>query len=308
MGSRNFKKSGGYLNGVAVTFLGYRWTDDVPSKDGPISWADAPKKIAVPGGKPKDRFHGLQMEITVLPDGAKEPVTQMLFGGGWDDFTVSEDSLTLSNPKGGSADLGEDTGVAKFVTSALQAGFPLEELPEDDSVINYEAFNGKRFYLVQRKNEKMAREGKKRVDKNNKNRSYDYTDLVVDQYLGEAEETPVAAQPAKQAAKPTGATAVKAAAAKTSAPRANGKANGKVATTFDLASASENVILSVLTDNGGSLTKTKMGTKILQALMNDKEHRDDIRKWAMSDDNLSALAEQGTISYDQPSSEVSLPY
>jgi hypothetical protein len=305
MGSRasTFKKGGGFLNNVDLTWLSYRFTDDVPSKEGPQAWADVPKKIKGKDGKTKERFHALNLEITVLPDGAKEAVTQSLFAGGWDDYVVSEDGLTLTAPNGGEVTIGADTAAGKLIITAIEAGFPEEDLDEDPNIVNFEPMVNRRYRLVQRRNDEATRKYGKRVDKKNPKRSYDLTDLVVDQYYGvvEAAARPTAKAAAKSAAAPAKKTSP---AATTASPskKANGKATAPAAE--DVSSLATTTLLEVLSENDNSITKTKLGTKVLQRLMKHPQ-RDDIRTWLFNDDNLAELSETG-VTYDPASGVISV--
>src|SRR6266850_652894 len=117
MGARpsSFKRGGGFLNGVDGVWSDYIWTDEFNGKP------------FVPGRDPKtkkERFHTLYMLITAQVDGADEVVTTTLFAGGADDFEISADGKTLSNPEGGPVALGASTSVGRFISSLVDAGFP----------------------------------------------------------------------------------------------------------------------------------------------------------------------------------------
>jgi hypothetical protein len=193
MGSRpsQFKKGGGFLNGVDGVITGYRFTDEFNGK-------------AFEGGKDpktkKEKFHSLFCEVSVRVDGADEDVTQHLFAGGYDDFEVSEDGLTLTNPAGGECNIGGNTSTAKFFGSLVAAGFPEDNFSDDPDSVNFEPAIGARVKFVQRKDEESTRKLGKRKDKKT-GKEYDRTDLVIDAVY-EVGAAPVAAAPAK--GKPAG--------------------------------------------------------------------------------------------------------
>ncbi len=141
MGSRpsSFRKSGGFLNGVDGVITGYRCTDEfngVPFKPGKNA-----------EGKPK--FHSLQFELSVRLDGADEDITQNLFAGGYEDYEVSENELTLTSPEGGSCSIGANTAVGKFISSLVAQGFPETNLSDDPNSINLEPIVGTRVRFGQ---------------------------------------------------------------------------------------------------------------------------------------------------------------
>ena len=112
MGARpsTYKKGGGFLNGVDGTITGYQWTDEFNGK------------AFVAGRDPKtkkERFHSLYLVPTVRVDGADEDVNTTLFAGGYDDYEVSEDGLTLTDPAGGDVSIGANTAAGKLLQSLV---------------------------------------------------------------------------------------------------------------------------------------------------------------------------------------------
>jgi hypothetical protein len=294
MGARpsGYKKSGGFLNGVDGTITAYRFTDDQPSKDGPVAFKAG--KVKGTDGKLKERFHTLYMELSARADGAKEDVTTHLFGGGYDDFTVSEDGLTLTAIEDGApVTLGGNTDVARFVTSLVEAGFPETNFDEDETQINFEPMVGARVRFVQRRDEEATKKFGKRVDKRT-GKSYDRQYLVVDQVydLAQAEtKTNGAAKTIKKAA---------AAPAKAVTP-AKGTKPAKAAAE-DVSELATQTLLDILGENDNSIQKIKLSTRILQRLMKHPQ-RDDVRKWLFNDENLAGI--EG-VSYDQAEGTISV--
>src|SRR5213593_1624882 len=88
MGARpsSFKKGGGFLNNVDGTFKGYQFTDEFNGE---------PFNPKAKGKDGKPRFHSLYFVPSVRVDGADEDVTTTMFVGGFDDWNVSNDGLTI---------------------------------------------------------------------------------------------------------------------------------------------------------------------------------------------------------------------
>jgi hypothetical protein len=233
MGARpsGFKTGKGFLNGVEGTIVGYEFTDDMFVEGGgrePFK----PGKVKGKDGKLKDRFHSLNFILQVLVDGAETPITQALFAGGADDWSISEGGLEIFDAQYPDADvaeeaeiadpknarqLGANTGFAIFLSSLVEAGFPAQNLPETRA--NFEAIIGTRCRFVQREDPNMK--GQKRKAKNGK--EYNYTNTVVDDVLGlpETTETPAATVTKAAPVAKTATVATKTApAAKAAAPKA----------------------------------------------------------------------------------------
>lgn len=303
MGARpsTFKRGGGFLNGVDGVITSYRFTDQSPSKDGPVDFK--PGKHKGPDGKLKDNFHSLYFELHARADGAKEEVQTSLFAGGYDDYEVSEDGLTLTSPDGGPVSIGASTAAGIFITSIVEAGFDENEFDEDETTANFEPIVGKRYRFVQRRNDEATKKLGKRVDKKT-GKAYDRNDLVVDQYYGPVEETVTpTARPTTAASKPSASKAAPTSSAKT---ETKSKPNGKAGTptpAFDVAERSSQVLTDILAESGGSITKARLSSRIIQRLMKDVPVRDAVREFLGSDENLSAM--EG-ISYDLPSRTISL--
>ena len=163
-GSRpsTFKTGGGFLNNVDGTITDYRFTNE------PFPGADVARK---------GEFRPLWCELSIRVDGSETAITQRFFAGSADDWEISADGKTLEELRDGVA-LGNKTDFALFLNSLVVKGFPETRLPED--TVNFEAIIGTHVRFVQVRNERMAEQKKKRLDKRT-GREYDYTNTVVDQ-------------------------------------------------------------------------------------------------------------------------------
>lgn len=273
MGSRpsSFKKGGGFLKGVDGVITGYQFTDEFNGQ------------AFVPGNKPgtkEPKFHSLYMLITAKVDGADEEVNSTLFAGGFDDFEVSEDGLTLTMADGGPCALGGNTGVAKFIASLCDGGFPESNFSDDEESVNFEPMIGTRVRFDQRTDkETTAKKGQRKDKKTGK--MYDRQDLVVDTVYdlpgAVAKTNGKAATPAKGAVKPV---------------------NGKSAkpAVIDLKELAGAALVEILEAAGGKITKQKLSMKTLTTpMLKGNDRRDDVREWLFDDDNLAELVEDGVI-------------
>ena len=289
MGARpsQFRKGGGFLNGVDGTWVDYQWTDEFNGQ---------PFKPGVDPKTKKTRFHSLYFVPQILVDGADEPVTVSLFAGGYDDFEVSDDGHTIvgvgetdETPIESRRQLGAGTAFAKVIASLVEAGFPEGNLPDD--VINYEAVIGARCRFVQRKNAEDTQKLGKRKAKDGK--EYDRQDLLIDQVYDlpdvEAKPNGKTKAPVKTAAKP--------AAGKATVAKAKGATKGA-----DVSELSADTLRAILEDKGGSIQKPKLSMAILTKLMKHAQ-REDVRKFLFNDENLSNI--EG-VAYDQASGEIAL--
>jgi len=277
MGSRpsSFKKGGGFLNGVDGVITGYRWTDEFNGE------------AFVPGKDPKtkkDKFHSLFCEVSVRVDGADEDVTQHLFAGGFEDFEISEDGLTLTAPDGGECTIGQNTGAAKFWGSLCAAGFPEDNFSDDPNSVNFEPAVGARVKFVQRKDEESTRKLGKRKDKKT-GKEYDRTDLVVDVVY----ELPgTAAAPAK-GAKPAAKAPAK--GAKTSA-----------APTVDIDAIAAQTVVEIVTRMAKPTDKKKFSMESLKSPVlksgDGATVKEAVRKRIYEDDYLQSLADGDGVEYE----------
>lgn len=278
MGARpsSFKKGGGFLNNVDCVITGYEFTDEFNGE--PFKPGKDPKTK-------KDKFHSLNVLLSVRVDGSDEDTTTTLFAGGFDDFEITDDGKTLTPAEDGH-ELGANTAFAKLITSLVEAGFPETSLPEDR--INYESIIGTRVRLVQRKNEEETKRLGKRKDKKS-GKEYDRNDLVVDQVY----ELPGAKAEAKKTggkANPPSKTGKKTAAPAAAEPE------------VDLEQLAKDTLVAIIADAGGSIAKSKLSMKVLTKLMKH-EQREDVRKLIFTDE---FLALQDGWTYDKAKATVKI--
>lgn len=264
MGARpsQFKRGGGgFLKGVDGVITGYEMTDQFNG--------NAYSAAKVNGKVP---FHSLYCVLSARVDGADEDVTTTLFVGAADDFEVTDDGHTLTPVEEG-RELGANTPFAKLITSLVEAGFPETNLPEDS--INFESIIGTRVRFEQRTDVEGTKKLGKRKDKKT-GKEYDRQDLVIDQVYS-LPGTQTTAAPTKVAGK---APAAKAAGktAKATAPAAG----------TDVAELAAETVTAIVVDADGSITKTKLGMKLIAKLMKHPA-REDVRKWVNEDANLSSI-------------------
>lgn len=271
MGARpsTFKKGGGgFLNGVDGKISGYRWTDQFNGED------------FVPGKKSKengggDKFHSLFMELSARADGADEDVTQSLFAGGWDDFEVSEDGLTLTSADGGECSIGANTPAGKFVASLVEGGFKESRFSDDADSVNLEPMVGERVRFGQAV--VLGKDGKprKRVAKKGKfkGREFDDTTTIVEQVYGPSEATGKAGKGAKADAKPA----------------KKGKPAPAEEEDDSLEAIATKFLVKIVTANKGKMTKGKVSMQLLKPENGLFKHpdREDIRKLLNSDKFLN---------------------
>jgi hypothetical protein len=276
MGARpsSYKKGGGgFLKNVDGVITGYEFTDEFNGN---------PYSAKPVGGKVP--FHSLYALLSVRVDGADEDTTTTLFVGGADDFEITDDGHTLTPVEDG-RELGANTGFATLITTLVEAGFPETNLPED--VINFESIIGTRVRFNQRINAEMKAKGKVRTDKKTK-KTYPYEDLVIDQ---------VYSLPGTETAKPAAAKAGKAAPAAKA-----GKAAKAVPAGVDVAELATDTLTTILSEAGGTITKAKMGMKVIAKLMKDP-NREAVRKFLFDDENLGAI---DGVDYDKATSTISI--
>lgn len=311
MGARptSFKKGGGFLDGVDVTFVDYQFTDEFNGE--PFK----PGKIKDDKGKLIDKPHNVNAFITFQVDGAEEPTTTTLkVSGNFDDWAISDDGHamwdasyeTIEEAEANDADakqLPAGTAFAKFVTSFVEAdatGQLVESLPE--ARIDYSALIGARIRTVQKTDAERTKKYGQKKSKNGK--SYDRKDLVVEQIysFGEEAEQAPAPTPAKAIPKP----AAKAVATKPAAKPTPAKAKGKPAPApepeFDLDAETSSALKEVLQAAGGSLKKGQLSMKLLNARMQHPE-REAIRKRVFDDEFLASV---DGVSYDKAKGTVTL--
>lgn len=290
MGARptQFKKSGGFLNGIDGVITDYTFTDEFDGE------AFKPGRNAV---TKKEKFHSLNVLLTVRPDGADEDVSTTLFAGGFDDFKISDDGKTIwdaqyetqeeADAATDARQLGANTAIATLISSLVDAGFPITNLSDAQST-NFEPIIGSRVRFVQRVNAEATKKLGKRKSKDGK-KEYDRQDLVIDQVYSVGDGTVAETEPVKPTKGGKPAPATKPVAGK------KGKTEPAVEDIKDL---SATTLVSILSDNDGQIAKSKVSMKVLTALMKHPQ-REDVRKWLFDDENLASLVEDGVITYNK---------
>ena len=265
------KAGGGFLSGVAGTIVGYSFDAK--------QW-DAKKK----GGDP---YTTLSVELEIKPDGADGPVSQFLQAGFlYENHSISDDGQTLESDND-RAIIAEDSEIAKFLQSAVDAG--LDENPfVEANLRNLSGLVNQRFVFKRVVDEEGTKKFGKRKgkDKDGKVQEYNRDFLLVAEYLGEVE-------PEKKG------SGRKATAAKTStAVKGGGKVNGaaKNAEVEALVEQAEGVLVTILADVDKAVDRTGLSAKIVRYSTENKfsedaaEHnsiRESLRKLIGSEDFLS---------------------
>jgi hypothetical protein len=281
--------SGGFLNGVAGVIVGYNFE----AKE----WTNKAGKD----------YTTLSVKLDILQDGADKAVPQFLQAGFiYDNQTISEDGQTLSSDDD-NAIIGEDSEIARFLVSAVEAGLAEDAIQEDlrdlSGLVN-QRFTFKREIDV----EGTAKFGKKKSvsKKNGKEYSNDRDFLLVKEYHGVVE-------PAKKGAakKATATAAAKPAAA---AKKANGAA--KNAEADALIDSATGVLLSILTDAPkNTVDRTSLSAKIMKYSTENPfsadaaEHtqlRESLRKLVTSEDFLNLEGRGWNYKADAKGQPVSL--
>jgi hypothetical protein len=218
----------------------------------------------------------LQAQLTILVDGADEPVQPFAIGvGSVDDYTFEGATITGEKP------LSKSSGWYLFLQSVVDAQFPEDAFPDDPLTADYSALIGGRFKFDWLVNEKLTTKYGKKLSKKinpktNKPYENDREDLIVTAYYGQADVAPAPAASKKIGVKPIAKSGVK-----RSAPKA----------AVDIAAlASDKVILAVNAAKDQILSKTKLSVKILGLLAGqDADVMQEAREWAFVDANLSGI-------------------
>lgn len=253
-------------------------------------------------GEGEDAYTKLSLEISVLRDGADEPVSQFLDAGFLpEELTVSEDGLSLEGDK--DFTVFEDTDLGRFLQTAIEQGFPEAEM--DASGKSYTYLAGRRYTFAKEINKerqlaagrkKLGAKAKsateeeimkagKRQDRNDKSKFYNHDRLIVQAYLGVAEGVAAPAKGgAKKGAAPKKGAANKPAASAPVAPAAEAS---------DLTEQAQSMLLTIVANKGNKVAKAALsGAIVTQAMADglDSTVRDQLRTIIVSDDFLQSQA------------------
>ncbi len=265
------KSGGGLWKGSVGTITGYRWTDELGGT------------AFVPGKKPgtkDDKFHSLFLELTIRKDGEEEDRALSLFAGGYDDYEISGDELTLTNPEGGECSLGDNTGAMLFMSSFCANPPASEEMfSEDTDSVNYEPIIGSRVKFDEVVALDKNGDPRKRVAKKGKfaGKEFSVTNVIV------AEVYEVAGSKTK------GRVAAK------STQKVNGRvAKPAVADEIDVAEVAATSLLQYLEGAPGKkLNVGKLRTKVLTdpQFKGNQDLAKEVIEWLADDDNYASISE-----------------
>jgi hypothetical protein len=292
MALRLKKAGGGFLNGESANLVGLKFEEK--------SWDDDRRSASV--------------ELLIQRDGVDEPVQQFAEAGTlWNaEHVVSDDGTTIDGADGEPL-VDPRSQFGRLVTSAVEAGFPENELDEEDPN-NFQALVGYRYTFGKEidTDRQMAAGRKKlgikaksfvgkggktyteeeimtagrRQDKNDKSKFYNHDRLIITAVVGKVDEAPAKGKKA----------APKAAAAKAAPAAKAGKAKKDADENFDDA---DTLLMELLgAAKGKTIEKGKLSSLIVRkALADDMENeaRDAFRKLLGSDE---FLARENGWSYD----------
>lgn len=282
-----FRGASGILRDVDATIVGLQFTDLNP--------LSSEESLA----NRKSDFHTLFGVLQVQVDGAETSSPQPLFVGSADDFGITADEMGLT----GDGALSKSSGWFTFLDSLVRAGFDESNFPEDPAgkVADFSALVGARVRLNWQVNEKATKKyGKKKSKqkdaKTGKFKEYDREDLIVTNYYGQVAVTPQT---------PTGRPTTSASPRPTSQAKPLGSAKGGTSPVVNIGDlAEEHIVTALKAAKGKTLTKSKLSVKLLTALQtSDPALRDEVRTWAVDDDNLSKI---DGVTYDRATTTLTL--
>lgn len=283
MGARpsQFKKGGGFLDGVDGVITDYTFTDEfngAPFVAGKIRGSD---------GKQIDKPHSLNCLLGVTVDGATEVTnTTLKVAGDFDVYEVDETGHILTMADGGPCEISNRSAMAKFIQSLCNptgggTGFDENNFSEDPDSIDFTPMLGTRVRLVQLTDAARTKEFGKKKGKNGK--EYDRKDLVVEKVYGD--EAP--------------ATTGKTVATKAK-PGPKGKTTTPAVQKVDVPQLSGEAVQEMLTRAGKPLDKSKLSMLTLTTpLLKKHPQREDVRKYLGDDDNLDELAAANFFQFDR---------
>lgn len=248
------KGGGGRLNNVDGVVQDYQFSDTFPYE------SKQPKKKG-----DKAPYPSLWLNLTILADGATEPVVEPLFAGNVTQWDISEDGHTITPTGDDSRLFGSGP---RFLQSMFDNGFDEPEYEEGGEIDLSDMIN-QRFRFIQVVDEEATKKRGKQVDKKDPTKSYDRKTLEVSGVLGEVE---VAAK-----GKSNG---------KVVASKANGK--GKSAE-VDHTDEATTTLMAILEGNDGEINRAKLGTPALRILLKSKSaNKDAVLAMLKSEEFLGA--------------------
>ena len=261
-----FKEAGGFLNGQDATLLGITFS-----------------------AKESDKGNWLFATVGVQPDGGEPVELFPMLVGNADLFTIGDNGYTLTpNGEGEAYRLSKQSDFARFVIELLAAGFPQSATElfysnSSEDVMDFRAVNNWRVHFIQVPDEEATKRLGQRTGTNGK--KYDRTRAKVSQVLG------VAPQAAKAAAK--------------AAPAPVKGKNGK-ATDTNLVEAADGVLVAIISDNGGSIQKSRLPVSISRAVDKADPNRRALQDLIYSTDYIDGAVVRGLIAYDAKAQTISL--
>ena len=287
---------GGFLNGTTfeINSITFETNEFEGGKDGTYEKLTAVINLTPDGGEPVDQY----LDAGFLPDGA----------------TISKDKKTIETDA--DAPLRDNTEFIRFVSSAVENGYPESEL-EDGAGKNFECMEGYRYVGSREKDrEQQIRVGKSRLKKGvdafgkkgpknasptddeafaagkrgvkkgeHKGKLFDLDVLLVSKTIGKADEAP--SKPSKSSTKPSSKPAKQ--------EEADDNSDGPDTDRKD------EVLRELLGENNGSLSRGRLQGAITQwAAENSvtKTERDALREAIYDEDYLTDAEERGIITFD----------
>lgn len=276
-----FSGGGGLLRKVDATIVGLELVTQTSKPKPPV-----PASNGKPAQPAKAAFESVQAVLTVLPDGATEPVkTFGLFIGGTADYKI-ESPTSVSGTK----EFNQKRGFPLLLKTLVDSKCPEDIFPEDPEglVAEFKGVIGARVRFDWQVNEEATKTFGRtfsKKDPERKGKGFDREDLIITAYYGHADVAPGGKTTGKVSAKATKA----AAAAAVDIPTL----------------ATEKTIEAVSKAKDKKLTKTRLGVKLLNLLSAvDSDTRNAAIAWTTSDDNLASIDD---LDYNVTTQTLSVP-
>jgi hypothetical protein len=270
MGFRGAVKSGGggFLNNVDGKITDYIFSDVGPGSDTKGDWIYFVPEFQV--------------------DGSDNVVSQHLFFGGKDRYSISKDKKTLTSVDGGPITFNTEgkkgfIGGPYFLISLLDNGLDEAELPdlEGGEPLNLENLIGYRVRFKQVEDEKATASQGPRVYKNKDGKEVKTPRTVVG----------VSAVYGKEGGAAKGAS---------TKPTL---AKGSKATATVVRDKADAAMLKLIAAKGGTLRVAQISSGIIQQLIGDTD-KDAVRALAKSDEYLNDATERDVLVYDEAAATV----